>query len=228
MQQILVLPFLDDTIIPHFFVFVVPSLSHLLIFVGFSLLRCPASASPDKAGSRLADRCHSLSSLHPPPAAVGSLPHLCPIPRFRRSTSHNVPFPASGKFHLCLGFSSPHKGRSPLRGPRLPCCGARQTFYLDSLCAAPSEMRQRKHLQSTGLGVPRGTASRAGARGDPLVAFFASFLGETRKEGPRQGIIHILLVCAAPVISAPLAPPADFFGYFLVRYKKVTLPSFPL
>ena len=27
-------------------------------------------------------------------------------------------FPQSGKFHLCLGFSSPHKGQLPLRGPR--------------------------------------------------------------------------------------------------------------
>ena len=33
------------------------------------------------------DRCHSL----------------------RQSTSHNVTFSASGKFQLCLGFSSPHK-----------------------------------------------------------------------------------------------------------------------
>ena len=27
----------------------------------------------------------------------------------RQSTSHNIPFPTSGKLHLCLGFSSPHK-----------------------------------------------------------------------------------------------------------------------
>ena len=40
--------------------------------------------------------------------------------RARRSTSHNAPFSACGKFHLCLGFSSPHKGRSPLRGPFWP------------------------------------------------------------------------------------------------------------
>ena len=32
----------------------------------------------------------------------------------RRSTSHNISFSASGKFHLCLGFFSPHKGHSPL------------------------------------------------------------------------------------------------------------------
>lgn len=38
------------------------------------LLRCPAEISPDKAGSFLADRCHSLTSLLPPPAALGSLP----------------------------------------------------------------------------------------------------------------------------------------------------------
>ena len=38
------------------------------------LLRCPAAASPDKAGSRLADRCHSLPSLPLPQAEVGSLP----------------------------------------------------------------------------------------------------------------------------------------------------------
>ncbi len=48
---------------------------------------------------------------HTPPTSL-SLSHLP-----RRNTSHNVPFPASGKFHLCLGFSSPHKGHSPLRGP---------------------------------------------------------------------------------------------------------------
>ena len=38
------------------------------------LLRCPAETSPDKAGSFLADRCHSLASFLPPQAAVGSLP----------------------------------------------------------------------------------------------------------------------------------------------------------
>ena len=35
----------------------------------------------------------------------------------RQSARHNAPFSASGKFRQCLGFSSPHKGRSPLRGP---------------------------------------------------------------------------------------------------------------
>ena len=34
----------------------------------------------------------------------------------RRSTSHNSIFSASGKYHLCLGFSSPHKTKV-LRGP---------------------------------------------------------------------------------------------------------------
>ena len=38
------------------------------------LLRCPAETSPDEAGSFLADRCHSLASFLPSPAAVGSLP----------------------------------------------------------------------------------------------------------------------------------------------------------
>ena len=42
--------------------------------VGLSLLRCPAVASSDGADLRLADRCHSLCSLSPPPAAVASLP----------------------------------------------------------------------------------------------------------------------------------------------------------
>ena len=37
----------------------------------------------------------------------------------RRSTRCTFPFPASRKFHQHLGFSSPHKGRSPLRGPQL-------------------------------------------------------------------------------------------------------------
>ena len=39
------------------------------------LLRCPAAASSDGADSRLADRCHALCSLHPPPAALASLPN---------------------------------------------------------------------------------------------------------------------------------------------------------
>ena len=37
-------------------------------------LRYPAAATPDKAGLRLADRCHSLRSLYPPLAALPSLP----------------------------------------------------------------------------------------------------------------------------------------------------------
>ncbi len=39
-----------------------------------ALLRCPAETSPVEAGSFLADRGHSLTSLLPPPAALGSLP----------------------------------------------------------------------------------------------------------------------------------------------------------
>ena len=35
----------------------------------------------------------------------------------RQSTSHNVTFSASGKFHLCLGFSSPHK--AGFAGPQI-------------------------------------------------------------------------------------------------------------
>jgi len=37
-------------------------------------LRCPANVLGDGTPSSLADRCHSLSSLHPPLAAVASLP----------------------------------------------------------------------------------------------------------------------------------------------------------
>ena len=44
-------------------------------------------------------------------AKGNGLPH-------RQSARHNAPFSASGKFRQCLGFSSPHKGRSPLRGPQ--------------------------------------------------------------------------------------------------------------
>ena len=40
-------------------------------------------------------------------------------PQSRRSTRHTATFSASGKYRLCLGFSSPHKGHSPLRGPRV-------------------------------------------------------------------------------------------------------------
>ena len=38
------------------------------------LLRCPANVLGDSAPSSLADRCHSLRSLDPPPAALPSLP----------------------------------------------------------------------------------------------------------------------------------------------------------
>ena len=40
------------------------------------LLRCLAVTSPDGAGLYLADRCHSLASLHLPLAALGSLPRF--------------------------------------------------------------------------------------------------------------------------------------------------------
>ena len=42
---------------------------------------------------------------------------FCPNRASRQSTKHKAPFPASGKFRLCLGFSSPHKGLRPLWGP---------------------------------------------------------------------------------------------------------------
>ena len=40
----------------------------------YALLRCPAGAASVEAVLRLADRCHSLGSLLPPPAALPSLP----------------------------------------------------------------------------------------------------------------------------------------------------------
>ena len=46
------------------------------VFIAAILLRCPAVTSPDGAGSCLADRCHSLASLHLPQAALGSLPRF--------------------------------------------------------------------------------------------------------------------------------------------------------
>ena len=49
--------------------------------------------------SRNFDRCHSL----------------------RQSTRHNAAFSASGKFRLCLGFSSSHKDLSSLWEPLVIC-----------------------------------------------------------------------------------------------------------
>ena len=43
------------------------------------LLRCPAAAAPGEAGLHLADRCHSLGSLLPPPAALPSFPGIEPV-----------------------------------------------------------------------------------------------------------------------------------------------------
>ena len=58
-------------------------------------MRCPANVLGDGAPSSLADRCHSLPSLPPPPAAVGSLPK-CRI-FFRtsreRCVQRSVPLP---------------------------------------------------------------------------------------------------------------------------------------
>ena len=43
------------------------------------LLRCPANVLGVGAPSSLADRCHSLRSLLPPPAALPSLPIAGPV-----------------------------------------------------------------------------------------------------------------------------------------------------
>jgi len=48
------------------------------------LLRCPAGSAPDKAGLPLADRCHSLSSLYLPQAALASLPQTRPVTLLRQ------------------------------------------------------------------------------------------------------------------------------------------------
>ena len=72
------------------------------------LLRCPAKASPVEAGLLSADRCHSLRSLLPPPAALPSLPRsVCycssskpPLAgRCRRSRRRG------GNFHICSPLS---------------------------------------------------------------------------------------------------------------------------
>jgi len=43
------------------------------------LLRCPTNVLGFKKPSSLVDRCHSLASLHLPPAALGSLPRISPV-----------------------------------------------------------------------------------------------------------------------------------------------------
>ena len=89
------------------------------------LLRCPASACVDGAAALLAVRLrYSVSSSvtkHLPrspiaahtaialDSATGGGQSRGRCHSLRQSTSHNVTFSASGKFHLCLGFSSPHK-----------------------------------------------------------------------------------------------------------------------
>ena len=50
----------------------------------------------------------------------------------RQSTSHNVTFSASGKFHLCLGFSSPHKAGF---------AGAPVISFFVCLCGSISSLR---------------------------------------------------------------------------------------
>ena len=62
----------------------IPSYPHILFFIRIGtgtgihrvcLLWYPAATSPDNARLCLADHCHALSSLHPPPAALASLPN---------------------------------------------------------------------------------------------------------------------------------------------------------
>ena len=68
------------------------------------------------------DKCPVLVRVCPP-GLPGRATNDAPL---RRSTRCTFPFPASRKFHQHLGFSSPHKGRSPLRGPQWRCrvwCG---------------------------------------------------------------------------------------------------------
>ena len=74
--------------------------------VGFSLLRCPAVAAPDGAGLRLADRSHSLCSLHPPLAAVASLPLRYVILLNKKGPLRRVLFSVSGsmKVNNAVGF----------------------------------------------------------------------------------------------------------------------------
>jgi len=83
--------------------------------------------------SSSADRCHSLSSLFPPPAAVGSLPsqkenrpqdnpRATKLTRYhlvsRQRTSHTAPFPASRKSRQWLGISSSPQRPSAFAGAR--------------------------------------------------------------------------------------------------------------
>ena len=64
------------------------------------LLRCPAAVTPDKAGLLPADRCHSLRSLLPPPAALPSLPL-----RLRLRRSH---LPQRGRQGVALEIPTSH------------------------------------------------------------------------------------------------------------------------
>ena len=72
------------------------------------LLRCPAKASPVEAGLLSADRCHSLRSLLPPPAALPSLPRSV-----RYCSSSKPPLEGrcrrsrrmGGNFHICSPLS---------------------------------------------------------------------------------------------------------------------------
>ena len=71
---------------------------------GSTLLRCPAAASLDKASLRLADRCHSLPSLFPLPAAVGSFPQRLPgSVLWVLSYRHKKVLPPAGKPQIYEG-----------------------------------------------------------------------------------------------------------------------------
>ena len=72
---------------------------------------CILPTAATRSGRLLCHRQRSLRS----PSRTQKL-STC-TPTIRQSTRYNAPFSASGKFRLYLGFFSPHKGRSPLRGP---------------------------------------------------------------------------------------------------------------
>jgi len=72
---------------------------------------------------------------------------------YRRSTRHNVPFPASRKFHLCPDFSSPHKASMRFMGsPFLLLANKFYTCSLRSVFAHVQEVNCPKGARETTLG----------------------------------------------------------------------------
>ena len=86
------------------------------------LIRCPPDTGATSLVTRSIKKDHTdVWSEFVEKSLRAFPPDFCSLLRaYRRKSRHNVPFPASRKFHLCSVCSSPHKAHSRFMGSPLP------------------------------------------------------------------------------------------------------------